>query len=143
MPQNFFSQSLEAAVLSLESDAQKGLSTVQVTERQQKFGFNQLLEKKGVSLFQMLLAQFEDAVVWILIAAAIISGIIGDWLEAAVILVLVLINAILGVLQEFKAEKAMEALKKLATPKATVIRNRDRRKFQDGCYIFIKAGKKL
>ncbi|MFH0955217.1 MAG: cation-translocating P-type ATPase [Candidatus Micrarchaeota archaeon] len=124
MPEAFFSKTADQIRSELSADFEKGLSALEAKERQNRFGLNKLAEKKGVSLGQMFKSQFSDAVVWILIFAGIVSGIIGDFLEAFVIVVLVIINAALGVRQEFKAEKAMQALQRLAASKATVIRNK-------------------
>jgi Ca2+-transporting ATPase len=122
MAERFYNQSVSELLSDLKTDSSKGLSLFETQERRKQFGFNQLAEKKGRSVWSMFFSQFSDAVIWILIAAAVISAVIGDALEAGVILVLVLLNALLGTRQEFKAEKAMDALKKLSAPQATVIR---------------------
>src|SRR3989344_1850618 len=148
MPASFFSQSAESVARAFGTDVQKGLSSFQVLEKQKQFGLNQLLEKKGKSVWQLFAEQFSDAVIWILIAAAVISGLIGDLIEAAVILALVVLNAALGVRQEFKAEKAMAALKKLSAPKATVIRDDvqqqiSARELVPGDLVLIEAGDRI
>ena len=79
--------------------------------------------RKKKPVWQIFLSQFSDFMILVLIAAAIISGFIGDLTDALIILVIVLLNAILGFVQEFRAEKAMEALKKMATLQAQVIRD--------------------
>ena len=107
----------------LETMEQSGLSSAEAAERLVKYGPNQLTEKKGMSFFQMVLNQLKSFVVIILIVAALVSAILGEWVEAAAILTIVVLNAILGVVQESKAEESLAALKKLAAPEANVIRD--------------------
>ncbi len=102
--------------------SRQGLSLQQVAEKQERFGKNVLEEKKKKAPWKLFLHQFTDFMILVLIAAAIISGVAGDRTDMIIILVIVLLNAIVGFVQEYKAEKAMEALKKMATPSATVIR---------------------
>lgn len=101
----------------------QGLSAASVQQKLSEFGPNELLEKKKKPVWQIFLLQFKDFMILVLIAAAIISGFIGDMTDALIILVIVFLNAILGFVQEYRAEKAMEALKKMATLQAQVIRN--------------------
>jgi Ca2+-transporting ATPase len=113
-----------AAVLdSLASDEAKGLSPDQVAQRQQEFGLNQLAEAAPVPLWRKLIGQFKELVILILIAAAVISGLLGEWADCLAILAIVLVNGILGFLQEERAERALAALHKLSAPLAKVIRN--------------------
>ncbi len=144
----YYNESVSAVASALEASLEKGLSLFQIRERQAQFGSNQLAEKKGKTIGQLFLEQFSDAVIWILIVAAVISAVIGDALEAAVILVLVLLDAALGVRQEFKAEKAMEALKKLSAPQATVIREGiqqriDAKELVSGDLVLLEGGDKV
>lgn len=101
----------------------KGLSTLQVQERQKQYGFNELAEKKKQSTFVIFLLQFKDFLVGLLIAAAIISMILGDMESALVILLVITMNAILGTAQQKKAEQSLEGLKKLTSPKVKVVRD--------------------
>jgi Ca2+-transporting ATPase len=103
--------------------AQQGLSTCTAEEKLMEIGPNELQEGKRKSIASMLLAQFKDVMILILLFAAIISGIIGDLTDTIVILVIVLLNAILGFIQEYRAEKAMQALKQMAVTLANVIRD--------------------
>jgi Ca2+-transporting ATPase len=112
---------IESALLQASS-AREGLSPDEVVQRQNKFGPNALEEKKKKPAWKIFLAQFRDFMIIVLILAAIISGSIGDITDTIIILVIVLLNAIIGFIQEYKAEKAMEALKKMATVQANVIR---------------------
>nr|WP_207713797.1 calcium-translocating P-type ATPase, PMCA-type [Clostridium saccharobutylicum] len=100
-----------------------GLSTKEAEKRIEKFGFNELQHHKKASAFKIFLSQFNNFIVWVLIAATIISGIIGDRADAITILIIVVINSILGFIQEFKTEKSLEALKDLAAPTCKVLRD--------------------
>jgi len=101
----------------------QGLSAGEAAERLKRLGPNELVEKKKKSPFRMFLDQFLDFMILILIAAAVISGFIGDLSDTIAIVVIVIVNAVIGFIQEYRAEKAMEALKKMAAPTATVIRD--------------------
>ncbi|WP_317310761.1 calcium-translocating P-type ATPase, SERCA-type [Clostridium thermobutyricum] len=100
-----------------------GLSTSEAQKRLKKFGLNQLSEKRKASLIKVFLSQFNDFMVWVLIGATVISGLMGDVADAITILIIVLVNAILGFVQEFKTEKSLEALKDLAAPTCKVYRD--------------------
>ncbi|MFZ6017214.1 MAG: cation-translocating P-type ATPase [Nitrospirota bacterium] len=101
----------------------QGLSSGEAQKRLKEYGLNELKEKKKKTPFMMFLDQFKDFMILVLIAAAIISGIIGKPSDTIAIVVIVVLNAIIGFVQEYRAEKAMSALKKMAAPSATVIRN--------------------
>ncbi len=101
----------------------KGISSEQAEKRLQEYGPNELKEKKKKTPFMMFLDQFKDFMILVLMAAAFISGIIGEPSDTIAIVVIVVLNAIVGFVQEYRAEKAMAALKKMAAPTATVIRN--------------------
>jgi len=116
----------EQAAKELASDLNKGLNAGEVKERLAKYGTNELKQKEGPSIIEMFLAQFKDFLVLILIAASIVSILVGEVTDSIVIIFIVLINAGLGVFQEFRASKAMEALKKMASPNAKVIRDGNR-----------------
>ena len=106
----------------LLNSSENGLSSLQAEEKLRQCGPNQLEEKKKVSPVVMFLLQFKDVMILILMAAAIISAIVGDLKDAIVILFIVVMNAVVGFVQEYRAEKAMEALKKMAASSARVIR---------------------
>lgn len=101
----------------------QGLTTAQVEERLIKYGENKLKEGKKKSIIRMFLEQLNDWLIYILLGATVLTIIVGEYADAIIILAVVLINAVIGVIQEEKASKAVEALKKLATPKAVVRRN--------------------
>lgn len=108
----------------LQTNTSNGLSVEESEERLKTSGFNELEEKKGRSPFKIFISQFNDFMIWILIAAAFISGIIiREVTDAIVILIILIINSVMGFIQEFRAEKALQALKELAAPTALVIRD--------------------
>jgi len=100
-----------------------GLSSVEARERLMKFGPNQLVEKKKISPLAILIEQFKSLLIIILIAAAVLSGVLGEVADSIIIIVIVVLAAGLGFVQEYKAERALEALKKMAAPFASVIRD--------------------
>ena len=107
---------------SLNSNAATGLSDEQVTEKQQKFGYNQFAEEKKTSIFVKFLSNFKDFMIIILMIAGIISFFLGDEIDTILIFAIVIINSVIGTFQELKAEKAIESLKELSAPKTIVIR---------------------
>ena len=113
----------EELLSQLETDQESGLKSSEVESRLQKYGHNELKEEEGKSFLTKLKEQFSDFLILILIGAAIISFIVGERTDAVVILAIVVINAFLGIYQEGKAEKALEALKQMASPTAKVMRN--------------------
>ncbi len=110
-------------VLNELKSSEHGLSESGVIAAQQTYGKNELTNVKKVGALTILLHQFTDFMIVILMVAAIISGLAGDMVDTIIILVIVLLNAILGFVQEYRAEQTMEALRSLATPVSKVIRN--------------------
>ena len=121
----FYNSTKEEVAESLNSDLAKGLDDEGVKASLAKHGLNELKEAEKESLFIKFLKEFKDPLIIILLIAALVSVIVDphEWIESIIILVVVLINAILGVYQEANAEKALEALKQLSSPNAKVIRN--------------------
>ena len=107
----------------LDTPLDFGLSTEEAAHRQQKYGLNQLAEKPRPTFLQLVIGQLNNFIIILLIIAAVISALLGDWTEAAAIMTIVVLNAILGVVQESRAEEALAALKKLAAPDAQVLRD--------------------
>ena len=101
----------------------KGLSSEEAAKRLDQYGPNALKEKKQKTLFRMFMGQFSDFMILVLIGAAIISGVVGELSDTIAIVVIVVLNAIIGFVQEYRAEKAMAALKKMAALAATVMRD--------------------
>ena len=110
-------------VLTSENTSRKGLDSSQVKEKLNQFGKNKLTEGKKKPLIARLLAQMSDPMVIVLIAAALISGVMGEIADAIIILMVVVLNSVLGVVQEGKAEKAIEALQQMTSPFSKVRRN--------------------
>ena len=100
----------------------KGLTMKEAKYRQETYGLNEISHKNKKSLILIFLSQFNDLIVWILIGATVISGLMGDKADAITILIIVFVNAIMGFVQEFKTEKSLEALKELAAPTCKVVR---------------------
>lgn len=130
----------DLVLIALSSSGQTGL-----TAAREQYGWNELATVAPEPLWKKLLAQFSDVVVWILIAAALISGAMGEWTDTAAIVTIVLLNALLGFYQEGKAEKSLAALQSMAAPKAKVVRDEKlasiaARELVPGDLIEIEAG---
>ena len=133
------------ALQELETPPEEGLSTEQVKERQEKFGLNELTEAPPTTFWAMLWAQINNFVIYMLLGAAIISLLLGDEIEAIAIIAIVILNAIMGIVQESRAEAALAALKKLAAPEASVLRDGHRvtvpaSQLVPGDIVFLEAG---
>lgn len=115
--------SAESALDRLATDPGRGLSAAEAGERLRKHGPNQLAGKEPPSLLSRFIEQFRDYLIYILIAAAVVSVLLGEAADAVIILAVVIINAVVGVIQESRAEKAIEALRKLSAPRAVVVRD--------------------
>lgn len=105
------------------SSSADGLTTAESSQRIGEYGLNQLPEVQRRSLLKMLLSQFSDFMILVLLAAALISGFVGEPQDTIAILVIVLLNAVIGAVQEFRAERAVAALKAMAAPEARVLRD--------------------
>lgn len=101
----------------------KGISSEEAQERLKKTGPNQLIQEKQSSPWTLFFHQFTDFMILVLIGACIVSALLGEWIDALAILAVVLFNGIMGFVQEFKAEKALAALKKLTAPTARILRD--------------------
>jgi Ca2+-transporting ATPase len=142
---NWHSLAAEDTLKQLDSKMESGLSSQTAKERLEKVGLNQLQEKPRPSFFTLLFNQLKSFVIIILLVASIVSALLGDYVEAGAIMAIVVLNAILGVVQESRAEEALAALKKLAAPEAQVIRDGHRvtvpaRELVPGDIIFLEAG---
>ncbi|MBS9336372.1 cation-translocating P-type ATPase [Fructobacillus papyrifericola] len=123
MKKPFYQVDQQELVEELQSNLKTGLSKQQAADRLEADGPNALTAKKKQSLLSKFIDQFKDLMIGILLAAALIAALTGEQTDALFILAIVVINAIFGVFQESKSENAIDALKKMATPKATVIRD--------------------
>lgn len=111
------------AVFELLGSAPGGLSSMKAEEKLLETGPNQLEEARKKTALRILLSQFKDIMILILLAAAVISAIIGEATDTVVIIVIVVLNAVIGFFQEYRAEKAMQALKQMSTTQAKTLRN--------------------
>ena len=118
----WYQKDIETAFADLGSSP-RGLTTKEAESRLREYGPNELKEKKRKSILMMFLDQFKDFMIIVLLGAAVVSGVIGELADTIAIIVIVVLNAVLGFTQEYRAEKAMAALKKMAAPEATVLRN--------------------
>ena len=128
MEKNWFNKEVKDVEAELKTDLENGLSSKQVEENKAKYGENELQEKKKEPLIKKFIAQFKDFSIIVLIIAAIVSGVVGvaqgeGFTDTIIILIVVLLNAVIGVAQESKAEKSLEALRKLSEHAAKVVRD--------------------
>ncbi|BBM44843.1 cation-translocating P-type ATPase [Leptotrichia trevisanii] len=124
----WFTKSQNDVLKELNVDPKIGLTTDEVNNRLEKYGQNKLKGKAKKTLLQLFIAQLQDILIYVLIAAAVINLIVDirhGWTDALIIMAVVLINAVVGVVQESKAEKALEALQQMTTPKSLVRRNEE------------------
>ncbi len=120
---NFLTTQLEQLYKEFSVTPQIGLNTNEVSAKREKYGFNKLVEKKKKTILQRFLSQLNDWLIYILLAAVAVTLFMGEYLDAGIILAVIIVNAVLGVVQEVKADKAIDALRKLSSPKALVKRN--------------------
>lgn len=119
----YYNAAIEDAADILKSDLKSGLVSSEVARRVSEYGHNILSEKKAVSPLEIFFDQFKNFIIWVLMGAALVSGFLQEWVDAIAIIAIVFLNAILGFIQEYRAEKSLAALKKLASPTSKVIRN--------------------
>jgi Ca2+-transporting ATPase len=122
LARNFHALPAEEVAAILSTDLAQGLSSQEAARRLQQYGPNQLQELPRPGFLALLARQFQDFLVLILIAASLISLLLGEYIDAGAIIAIVVLNAVLGVVQESKAEEALAALKRMAAPEATVLR---------------------
>lgn len=153
---NFETLSCEQVIDRLGTNPKTGLSEEEAGKRLEKFGKNKLAEKPKDPWYKIFFAQFNDAMIFVLFAAILVTaGIsiydtvkcirageafnffkVGDWPDVIIILCVVIINAVLGTVQEIKAQSSLDALKKLSSPEATVIRDGKRRKIKSEDLVY-------
>lgn len=137
--------SVNTAVEKLKSDARHGLTPDEATVRIETYGYNELQEKKPPTFLERLWESLTDFIVMILIVAAVVSAVMGDLVEAIVIIAIVILNTAISIIQDTKAEQALAALKKMAAPEAHVIRGGQRttvpsRELVPGDLVLLEAG---
>src|SRR5688500_6746886 len=136
---------VDEVVAQFETDVEKGLTQAQARERLQKHGPNELTEKPRPGFLSLLWDQFNNYLVIILIVAALLALALGEYVDAIAIMCIVVLNAVIGVVQESKAEQALAALKKLAAPNAQVVRDGHQitvpsRELVPGDIVLLEAG---
>jgi len=137
--------SAEEVLSSLGTQIEQGLTTEEAEKRQAQYGLNQLVEAPRTTFLKMVIDQLNNFVIILLIVAAVVSALLGEWIDAGAILAIVVLNAVLGVIQESRAEQALAALKKLAAPEAQVLRSGHRvsvpaRELVPGDIVYLEAG---
>src|SRR5512137_2298428 len=123
MRPEWYRLSVSDALARLGTDAARGLTSAEVRERSQRHAPNELVAKGGRTRWEILVEQLTGVLTILLFVAALVSAMLGDWLEAIVILLIVILNAVLGYAQEYKAELSMAALKRMSVPKVRVRRD--------------------
>lgn len=141
----WYAKEIPEIALELDTSIELGLTGEEARDRLDQYGPNELGEAPGVGFWRMLLDQFDDFIVLVLLVAAFISAILGDFYEAVAILAIVSLNASLGVVQERRAEEALAALKRMAAPQADVLRSGHRvtvpaRELVPGDVVHLEAG---
>ena len=124
-----YSEVAEEVLQQFGASRESGLSDSEAQLRRVRHGLNQLTERPPPALWQKFLGQFKEVVIWILIVAAVVSGALGEWVDAIAIVAIVLLNAVIGFMQEERAQRALAALQKLSAPVAKVIRDGRLRSF--------------
>ena len=119
----WFSKSIEDVLTELKVDPAQGLTDEEAKVRLEKYGLNKLAAKKKKSVFQLFMAQLQDWLIYVLFAAVVITLFMGEYIDSIIIMAVIILNAVLGVVQEVKAGNAIEALQKISSPKALVRRN--------------------
>ncbi|MEE9323310.1 MAG: calcium-translocating P-type ATPase, SERCA-type [Candidatus Aenigmarchaeota archaeon] len=128
--------------------SEKGLGEEEAGSRIRKFGYNEIRKERGISRIEIFASQFKSFLIIILIAATIFSALVGEVIDALAIIVIVILNAVFGFVQEYKAEKTIEALKKLTSPEAVVIRRGREKKIASkflvpGDIVLLEQGSKV
>lgn len=141
-------KSAEQVLTELSSHPDRGLSQVEVERRIKEFGRNELKERGGRGTLAILLGQFTSIMVIILLVAGVVSILLGEFVDAGAIFVIVVLNAVLGFVQEFRAEKTMQTLKQLAVPKVRVqrdgrVKEISARELVPGDVVYLEAGTKV
>ncbi|TVP75908.1 MAG: HAD family hydrolase [Gemmatimonadales bacterium] len=126
-PPPWHARPAEEALAELESHGEQGLEPAEAGRRLEEFGPNRLEEEEGPGALRRLLVQFNNILIWILLVAAVFTAVLGEWIDTGVILAVVVVNAVIGFVQEGRAEEAMAGIRQLLSPDAEVIRGGARR----------------
>jgi Ca2+-transporting ATPase len=144
----WYQMDVEETARALSVDPAKGLTPEEVKERRERAGWNELIEKRNVSPLTLFLNQFKDFMVLVLAAATLISGLLGEYLDAITIVAIIVMNGFLGFIQEFRAERSLRALKELSAPTAKAIRGGEAvhipaRELLPGDIVLIESGDRI
>ncbi|HEY3342662.1 MAG TPA: HAD-IC family P-type ATPase, partial [Anaerolineae bacterium] len=144
-PEPFYSQPAQAALKQLEAELDQGLSSAEAQKRLEQYGGNELPSGTKTPLWKLFLEQFNDFVVILLIVASVVSIALGDMIEGLAIMAIVILNAAIGLIQEQRADAALDALKKMTAPDAQVLRDGihvrvPARDLAPGDIVFLEAG---
>ena len=147
MDKNYYSLNIKEVLKSLKT-SEEGLTDNEAKQRSEKYGTNEIERRKSITPFKIFVRQFTSFIVIILFAAILISLLIGEKLDAVVISIILILNGVFGFIQEYKAEKAIESLRKLTALKAKVIRDAreievDSRELVPGDIILLETGSKV
>jgi Ca2+-transporting ATPase len=142
----WFSNSREEVLQELQVNAVNGLTTEEAKSRLEQYGPNKLKGKPKKSMISLFFAQMKDMLIYVLLGAAVVTLAIGEFMDTIIIFAVVILNAVIGVIQESKAEKAIEALQQMTTPKALVRRDGEVREIQSeeiviGDIVILDAGR--
>jgi Ca2+-transporting ATPase len=145
---NWHALGRDMVIESLQTNPCEGLSSKEFKNRLDTLGFNELVEKQKMSVWKMILEQFQDFMVLVLLGATLVSAFLGEYSDAITIMAIVITNAVLGFVQEYRAEKSLAALKQLTAPTSRVIRNGietrvPARELVPGDIVIIEAGDRL
>ena len=122
----WYSLSVEQTEKELNSNIEKGLTSEQVQKNYETYGKNEIVSKNKKPVWKMIVEQFTDFMIIVLIIAAIVSGVVShEYTDSIIILLIVILNAIIGVVQELRAQKSLDSLKQLSAPHCKVLRNGD------------------
>lgn len=143
---SYHAKSIDESIEILKTNISSGLSDTEAQQRLVTYGPNQLKAQKRKSIFRMFLSQLQDTLIYVLFVAVVITMFMGEYLDGIIIIIVILINATLGVVQEIKAGNAIEALQKMATPKALVRRENQTKEIASedivpGDIIILDAGR--
>ena len=139
---------MKESILSEYKTSANGLADEEVTQRQHKYGFNEIEEKKPKSPFKLFIEQFIDILIGLLFIAAVAAYFVGDIIDACVIMIAIILNAVIGFIQEYRSQKASEMLKSLITKEAVVKRNSKVQKIESkeltvGDIVLLEEGDKV
>ncbi len=145
---NWHSMEVEQVLKELNTDPHQGLGAEEVRSRIEKYGYNELKKEEKISAFSIFINQFKNILIIILLVAIGLSAVIGEVVDAAIIGVIVVFCAVLGLVQEYRAERALEALKKMLSPAVTVLRGGKEeevptKELVPGDMLLLEAGDKI